>query len=70
MQINLFDVIVYIVVAAVQAGQDMQMLAILQQAQLQEAATGALRDLDTRAEKLEAEIEKQQNQGLQVCTQM
>ena len=68
MQMHILHTSPYIVVAAVQEAQDVQMLALLQQAQVQHAATGALKDLDTRADKMEAEIEKQQDQGLQVGT--
>lgn len=50
--------------------EDMQMLALLHQAQVQHAARGALKDLDIRADLLEAEIEKQQDIGLQVGTRL
>lgn len=44
----------------------MHMLALLHQAQVQHAAKGALKDLDARADLLDAEIEKQQDLSLQV----
>ena len=49
-----------------QGSEDMQMLALLHQAQVQHAASGALQDMDSRTEVMEAEIERQQEIGLQV----
>ena len=51
----------------VQDAGDMQILALLQQAQVQRAAEEALTSLDQRAMQAEVASEQQQQQALQVC---
>lgn len=53
--------------AATQDVGDMQILALLQQAQVQRAAEEALSSMEHRAVQAEAASEQHQQQALQVC---